>query len=127
MKKIVVVYSGGLDSTVLLFHAVNLHGAKNVQAVTFDYGSKHNEKEIACAKWNAKNTMEELRGLDNCEYVFGWLENQPYHIQSSVSSVPVVVVYKDNIPKQQYTADITLRLSATFEEIQTLVNSLKEQ
>ena len=79
------------------------------------------------AKWNAKNTMEELRELDNCEYVFGWLENQPYHIQSSVSSVPLVVVYKDNIPKQQYTADITLRLSATFEEIQTLVNSLKEQ
>ena len=78
------------------------------------------------AKWNAKNTMDELRGLDNCNYVFAWLENQPYEIQSSISSVPVVVVYRDNIPKQQYTSDITLRLSATFEEIQTLVNSLKE-
>jgi len=77
------------------------------------------------AKWNRSNTLEELRNLDNCEYVFGWLENQPHNIQSSISSLPVVVVYRDNIPQQQYVGDITLRLSATFEEIQTLVNSLQ--
>lgn len=78
------------------------------------------------AKWNKSNTLEELRNLDNCEYVFGWLENQPHSIQSSILSVPVVVVYKDNIPKQQYAADISLKLNATFEEIQSLVNSLKD-
>ena len=77
------------------------------------------------AKWNRSNTLEELRDLDNCEYVFGWLENQPHNIQSSITSLPVVVVYRDNIPQQQYVGDITLRLSATFEEIQTLVNSLQ--
>ena len=79
------------------------------------------------AKWNKSNTLIELRNLKNCEYVFGWLEDQPYDIQSSIQSVPVVVVYKDNVPKQQYGADITLRLSTTFEEIQRLVNSLKEE
>jgi hypothetical protein len=78
------------------------------------------------AKWNKSNTLEELRDLKNCEYVFGWLENQPYSIQSSISSVPLVVVYKDNIPKQQYAADISLKLNTTFEEIQSLVNSLKD-
>lgn len=78
------------------------------------------------AKWNRSNTAEELRELDNCEYVFGWLEDQPYDIQKSIVSVPVVVVYKDKTPKMQYTGDISLRLSATFEEIQTLVNSLKD-
>lgn len=77
------------------------------------------------AKWNKSNTLVELRDLKNCQYVFGWLENQPYSVQSSISSIPVVVVYKDNIPQQQYVGDITLRLSATFEEIQTLVNSLQ--
>lgn len=77
------------------------------------------------AKWNKSNTLVELRDLNNCEYVFGWLENQPYSVQSSISSIPVVVVYKDNVPQQQYVGDITLRLSATFEEIQTLVNSLQ--
>ena len=79
------------------------------------------------AKWNKSNTLEELRNLDNCTYVFGWLENQPYSIQSTISSVPVVVVYKDGVARQQYAAGITLKLNATFEEIQTLVNSLKEE
>ncbi len=79
------------------------------------------------AKWNKSNTVDELRNLKNCEYVFGWLENQPYEIRCSIASVPVVVVYKDNVARQQYAADITLRLNATFEEIQTLVNSLKEE
>jgi len=77
------------------------------------------------AKWNKDNTLEELRELENCEYVFGWLENQPHDIQRNVVSLPVVVVYKDNVPKQQYVGGISLRLSATFEEIQTLVNSLQ--
>jgi hypothetical protein len=77
------------------------------------------------AKWNRSNTLEDLRNLDNCEYVFGWFENQPHSIQSSISSLPVVVVYRDNIPQQQYVGDISLRLSTTFEEIQTLVNSLQ--
>ena len=54
MKKVVIVYSGGLDSTVMLYHAVDLFGKKNVEAVTFDYGSKHNSKEIECAEWNAR-------------------------------------------------------------------------
>ena len=79
------------------------------------------------AKWNRSNTAEELRELENCEYVFGWLEDQPYDIQKSIVSVPVVVVYKDNVARQQYAAGITLKLNATFEEIQTLVNSLKEE
>lgn len=79
------------------------------------------------AKWNRSNTMDSLRDLTGCEYVFGWLENQPYQIQSTIASVPVVVVYKDNVARQQYAAGITLKLNATFEEIQTLVNSLKEE
>ena len=53
MKR-VLVYSGGLDSTVLLYHAVNLYGKDKIEAITFDYGSKHNAKEIECAIWNCK-------------------------------------------------------------------------
>ena len=79
------------------------------------------------AKWNRSNTVEELRNLSNCEYVFGWLENQPYEIQSSIVSVPVVVVYKGDVPRMQYVAGITLQLGATFDEIQALVNALKEE
>jgi 7-cyano-7-deazaguanine synthase len=45
-----LIYSGGLDSTTLLYEykdSIEL-------AVTFDYGSKHNAREIACAVDNCK-------------------------------------------------------------------------
>lgn len=48
MKDSVIVLSGGMDSTTLL------HERKEqiALAVTFDYGSKHNAREIECASIN---------------------------------------------------------------------------
>lgn len=47
-KKVIVLLSGGMDSVTALYHA-----AKNyelVGGISFDYGSKHNHKEIPFAK-----------------------------------------------------------------------------
>lgn len=52
--KVVVVYSGGLDSTVLLYDTIDRYGKSNVEAVSFDYRSKHNDMEIGCAKWQCR-------------------------------------------------------------------------
>lgn len=76
------------------------------------------------AKWNKENTVEELRQLTNCEYVMGWLEDQPHEIVKSISSVPVVVVYDGSTPVMQYAAGINLKLNITFDEVQSLVNIL---
>ncbi len=48
--KALLIYSGGLDSTTLLYE----YKESIALAVTFDYGSKHNAKEIACAVENCK-------------------------------------------------------------------------
>ena len=50
MKDSILVLSGGMDSTTLL------HDRKDqiALAVTFDYGSKHNAREIECAKKNCE-------------------------------------------------------------------------
>ena len=48
--KALLVYSGGLDSTTLLYE----YKDSIALAVTFDYGSKHNAREIACARENCK-------------------------------------------------------------------------
>lgn len=50
MKDSVLVLSGGMDSTTLL------HDRKDhiALAVTFDYGSKHNAREIECARKNCE-------------------------------------------------------------------------
>jgi len=48
--KAVLVYSGGLDSTTLLYE----YRDSIALAVSFDYGSKHNAREIAYAAENCK-------------------------------------------------------------------------
>ena len=42
-RKTVVVFSGGLDSTTLLYHLIAL--GHEVKAISFDYGQRH-RKEI---------------------------------------------------------------------------------
>ena len=48
--KAILIYSGGLDSTTLLYE----YKDSIALAVTFDYGSKHNAREIACAVENCR-------------------------------------------------------------------------
>lgn len=43
--KALLVYSGGLDSTTLLYE----YRDRIALALSFDYGSKHNARELACA------------------------------------------------------------------------------
>ncbi len=45
-KDSLIVLSGGLDSTTLLHE----YKERTALAVTFDYGSNHNGREIACAR-----------------------------------------------------------------------------
>lgn len=48
--KALLIYSGGMDSTVLLHN----YKEEISVAVTFQYGSKHNAKELQCALSNTK-------------------------------------------------------------------------
>ena len=50
VKDSAIIYSGGLDSTTLLYeeqHRIAL-------AITFDYGSNHAQREIACARHHCR-------------------------------------------------------------------------
>jgi 7-cyano-7-deazaguanine synthase len=46
--RVLVLLSGGADSTTALYNAIN-SGAEVVMALGFNYGSKHNERELAYA------------------------------------------------------------------------------
>lgn len=48
----VVLLSGGLDSSVLLFHVLRDLKRSPVYALSFEYGQRHS-KELDCAKWQA--------------------------------------------------------------------------
>ena len=47
-SKVVVVLSGGQDSTTCLYWALDRFGIDNVLALTFDYGQRH-RIELDCA------------------------------------------------------------------------------
>lgn len=50
--KVLVLASGGMDSVCALYEAHQSHQV--VAAVSFDYGSKHNYKEIPCAAYHCE-------------------------------------------------------------------------
>ncbi len=63
MTKALVVFSGGMDSTVALYWAKKQYDS--VETLTFQYGSKHNAEEYAhavriCEKLGVKNTRMDL-------------------------------------------------------------------
>lgn len=66
--KALVIFSGGLDSTTCLYWAKKKYG--EVEALTFDYGSKHNEMEynyacLQCLKLGVKLTKINIDFINN--------------------------------------------------------------
>jgi len=54
-KKVVVLVSGGMDSVAALYEANQRYAV--VGALSFDYGSKHNHKEIPFAVWHCQHLV----------------------------------------------------------------------
>lgn len=48
-----VLLSGGMDSVTALYESRRTHDV--VVALSFHYGSKHNDKELSLARWHAEN------------------------------------------------------------------------
>jgi len=69
-RKTVVVFSGGLDSTTLLYHLLDL--GHEVKAISFDYGQRH-RKELDAAVKIAKLQQIDHRIVDlsGLKTVFG--------------------------------------------------------
>ena len=51
--RVLVLFSGGVDSTTALALAINQYGHENVVALSISYGQKH-DKEIQAANQIAK-------------------------------------------------------------------------
>ena len=74
MKDAVIIYSGGLDSTTLLYE----ERERVALAVTFDYGSNHAAHEIACARHHCA-----LLGIEHLVIELGFMGQ---YFQSSLLS-----------------------------------------
>ena len=67
MDKVLVVLSGGLDSSVATMMCIDMYGKDNVQAVTFDYGQKQKleilKASTLCRSLEIKHTILDLSVL----------------------------------------------------------------
>lgn len=68
----VVLLSGGLDSTTLLYHVKQTLGYSVLQALTFRYGQKH-AREIACAKWQARQAGVQAHRVADLAFFRSWI------------------------------------------------------
>lgn len=87
MKDKLIIFSGGLDSTTMLYEYAN----EIALAVTFDYGSNHAKKEIECAKYHCN--------LLNIEQIIIPLDFIHQYFKSSLLSGA------DEIPEGHYEAE----------------------
>lgn len=85
MKDSLIVLSGGMDSTTLLWDRKD----RIALALTFDYGSRHNAREIECARKNC-----ELAGV---EHIVIPLEFIGRYFKSSL------LIGGDDIPEGHYS------------------------
>lgn len=73
MSKVLVLASGGLDSTCLLYKAVSEYGASNVFALNMYYRQKHH-KEMECFQWQMEHLgIENYRVLDLSSIFAGYM------------------------------------------------------
>ena len=68
MKKKIIILSGGMDSTTLLWDLYMKYGKENLMALSFNYSSKHNQYELpmaikTCAKLGVEHETFNLEDI----------------------------------------------------------------
>ena len=87
MKDSVLIYSGGMDSTTMLYE----YKERIAIALSFDYGSKHNAKELECATYHC-----ELLGIKHVVIPLAFMQQ---YFKSSL------LIGGEDIPEGNYDDD----------------------
>jgi len=94
-KKAVVLLSGGLDSSTLLYYVRLKLGFKDIYCLTFLYGQKHS-KELKCAIWQARQLGVKEHRIVNISFL-GKLLGESSALISKKRNIPPL----SDIPREQ--------------------------
>ena len=78
-------------------------------------------------KWNERNGYKGLERLKNVKVQYAFVEDQSESIQSSIKSVPTIVVYLNGSPKARFEAGLQMKITTELEDLQELINRLNDQ
>ena len=76
------------------------------------------------AKWNEGNNVD--LSSYNVTTKYAYLEDQNKDLKDKINAVPVVILYKGNIPVHQWNADLSFKLYLNREEVNSIINKHKQ-
>ena len=77
------------------------------------------------AKWNDNNSLQQEK-IGGIRVNFAWLEDQSKNIQSKITAVPILILFKDNKPVHRWVAGIDFKLNVTEEEFEKTINKFSK-
>ena len=78
-------------------------------------------------KWNSTNAYKGLDRSRNVKVQYAYVEDQSEAVQSSIKSVPTIVVYMNGRPKARFEAGLQMKITTDIVDLQDLINKLKDQ
>ena len=78
------------------------------------------------AEWNDKNKVDMPYTIEGAKTVYAFLEDQTESLQKQIQAVPIIILFKDNKPLRQWSADLSFKLNINIEEIKDAIREDKQ-
>ena len=79
------------------------------------------------AEWNDRNKVDLPYSIEGAHTVYAFLENQTESLQKQIQAVPIIILFKDNKPLRQWSADLSFKLNINIEEIKDAIRKDKQK
>lgn len=78
------------------------------------------------AEWNDKNKVDMPYTIEGAKTVYAFLEDQTESLQKQIQAVPIIILFKDNKPLRQWSADLSFKLNVNIEEVAYAIRKDKQ-
>lgn len=78
------------------------------------------------AEWNDRNKVDLPYTIEGAKTVYAFLEDQTESLQKQIQAVPIVILFKDNKPLRQWSADLSFKLNINIEEVAYAIREDKQ-
>jgi predicted carbohydrate-binding protein with CBM5 and CBM33 domain len=79
------------------------------------------------AEWNDRNKVNLPYSIEGAKTVYAFLENQTESLQKQIQAVPIIILFKDNKPLRQWSANLSFKLNINIEEIAYAIREDKQK
>ena len=78
------------------------------------------------AEWNDRNKVDMPYNIEGAKTVYAFLEDQTESLQKQIQAVPIIILFKDNKPLRQWSANLSFKLNINIEEIAYAIREDKQ-